>query len=124
MAIYRVMAQPHPELSWWPTTASGCFYCARPLVAGALAVTWMSVSGSSYWHVRCAKDWAPAFMRDVWEAAQAAASPLPNPDKATEAAASPPPNPDKATEAAASPPHNPDKATEAHSALQRGQVSD
>ena len=53
---------------------------AKPLVAGDLAITWMSINGYSYWHVQCAKDWAPAFMRDVWEATKAAGNPPADPD--------------------------------------------
>ena len=81
MAIYRVAAQPNSEFSWWPCTTNECFYCAKPLVAGDLAITWMSSGGYSYWHVQCAKDWSPAFMRDVWEAASAAEKPPTDPDK-------------------------------------------
>lgn len=81
MAIYRVAADPVPDQDWWPTSADECFYCAKPLIAGDLAVTWMSVGGFSYWHVNCAKDWAPAFMRDVWEADTAIRKPPADPNR-------------------------------------------
>ena len=40
----------------------------------------MSIGGYSYWHVECAKNWASAFMRDVWEATKAARNPPADPD--------------------------------------------
>jgi hypothetical protein len=80
MAIYRVTDRPNYVYSWWPNSANNCFYCTKPLVAGELAVTWMSIGGYSYWHVDCAKDWGAAFMRDVWEITKAAAKHPVDPD--------------------------------------------
>ena len=81
MSVYRVLAEPDSTFDWWPTPANECFYCGEPLVAGDLAIVWHPLgAGFAYWHPVCGRDWAPKFMRDVWEGMWATSHPSPGPD--------------------------------------------